>query len=414
MKDLQHILQNYGVSGEVVSISKGPLLEMTEVKLAPGSKIKNLLTLKDDIQRELGVSSLSIAQHPNNTSVWFEYPCSDFEVIDFNKVLVSEEFQIAKDNHTLPICLGVDIYGNPCVKDLSKMPHLLVGGTTGSGKSVGLNTFILSLIVSKTPEEVKFVLIDPKKIEFSIYNNQEYLYCPVLTETSDAVLTLSHLAKLMDERYELFSKTLSKNLKEYNQTSKTPLPYIVCIIDEFADLMSLDKSIQKDVMRLAQKARAAGIHLIIATQRPSVDVITGVLKANFPTRLSYKVASSADSRTILDDIGAQDLVGRGDAYFRQSNGELLRIHGAFIEDNDIKSILSPYSCKILPLKLKQDKDDTQKSSSSTKSSPSFLTRFAIFWSKLRQKDRDLIIKGIKYIFTFVVNQMSKSSSKKRR
>ncbi len=414
MKDLKLILQNYEIQGDIVSVSRGPLLEMIEVNLAPGTKIKHILSLKEDIQRELGVSSLNISTHPNRSSVYFEYPGSDFKIVDFKQILVSEEFYEAKNNYELPICIGKDIYGNSVIKDLTKMPHLLVGGTTGSGKSVGLNTFILSLISAKTSKEIKFVLIDPKKIEFSIYDNQEYLYSPVITETKEALLTISHLAKLMDERYELFSKSLSKNLKTYNQTAKTPLPYIVCIIDEFADLVSLDKTIQKDVMRLAQKARAAGIHLIIATQRPSVDVVTGVLKANIPTRLSYKVASSADSRTILDDVGAEDLIGRGDSYFRQSNGELLRVHGAYIEDEDIKAILSPYACKISPLKLEKKEDIASKNTTSTKDTPSLLTRFALFWSKLRQKDKDLIIKGIKYIFTFVVNQISKASSKKRR
>ncbi|MBR5154225.1 MAG: DNA translocase FtsK [Alphaproteobacteria bacterium] len=418
MTDLQSILSNYGIKGEEVSITRGPLLEIKEFKLAPGSKIKNLLSLKDDIKRELKVSSLDILQHSSNSSVCFEYPLSSFQTVDFSQILNSQDFVNAKDCYSLPICIGVDVYGRPLIKDLVKMPHLLVGGTTGSGKSVGLNTFIMSLISSKTPQELKLVLIDPKKIEFAIYNNQEYLYCPVITEVSEALSILSHLAEEMDKRYDLFGKNLSKNIIEYNQKTAKNMPYIVCVIDEFADLMAQNKKVEDDVKRLAQKARAAGIHLIVATQRPSVDVITGVLKANFSTRISYKVASSADSRTILDGTGAEDLVGRGDLYFRASNGELIRAHGAYIEDDKIISILKPYACAVKPLKLKEETSSyyAQKQETSPKEKTSLFTRFVNFWFKLHQKDRDLIIKGIKYIFTIVVKNIDKTNKKssKRR
>ncbi len=417
MKDLAEILNNYGIKGQTQSTTKGPLLEIKEFLPAPGTKLKQITSSLADIQRELGVSSLNVEPHPVNSSLLFEYTSDTMEIIDFTKFLNSKGFEEAKNKYALPLCIGADIYGSPLFADLAKMPHLLVGGTTGSGKSVGLNTFILSLISAKTPSEVQFVLIDPKKIEFSIYNNQKYLYCPVITEANEAISVLSYLAQTMDERYELFSQNLSKNLKEYNSTAKNKLPYIVCLIDEFADLMALDKDVEQDVMRLAQKARAAGINLILATQRPSVDVVTGVLKANFPTRLAYKVASSADSRTILDAQGAENLIGRGDSYFLASNGELSRVHGAFIEDDKIKEILAPYKCTIKPLKLEQKgaslSKNNQEDTSLKKDKPSLLTRFVNFWSKLRQKDRDLIIKGIKYIFTFIVSYIKKSQKSKK-
>ena len=414
MKDLTEILNNYGIKGQTISTTKGPLLEIKEFLPLPGTKIKHITSSLDDIKRELGVSSLNVEPHPENSSLLFEYTSNDLEIIDFSQFLNTKEFETAKEKYALPICLGADIYGCPLFADLTKMPHLLVGGTTGSGKSVGLNTFILSLISAKTSKDVKFVLIDPKKIEFSIYNNQKYLYCPVVTETNEALQILTHLTKVMDERYELFSQNLSKNLKDYNQKSKTPLPYIVCIIDEFADLIAMDKNVEQDVIRLAQKARAAGIHLILATQRPSVDVVTGVLKANFPTRLAYKVASSADSRTILDTQGAENLIGRGDSYFLSSNGELKRVHGAYIEDDNIKAMLAPHKCTVKSLKLEKDNTPKNKETSSPKDNPSFITRFAIFWSRLRQKDRDLIIKGIKYIFTLIFNYIKQNQKKQNK
>ena len=414
MRDLLEVLHNYNILGEVLSTTYGPLLEIIEFKPAPGTKLKTITTIKEDIRRELGVSSLHIEPSTDSNSLLFEYPKDTFDTIDFNEVLLSNKAKLAKEKYALPICVGATIKGEPLFQDLAKIPHLVVGGTTGSGKSVGLNTFILSLIASKKPSELKLVLIDPKKIEFTIYNDQKYLYCPVITETNEAVDILAHLAEQMDKRYEIFSENLCKNLKDYNEQASKPLPYIVCVIDEFADLMASDPKVEKDVMRLAQKARAAGIHLILATQRPSVDVVTGVLKANFPTRLAYKVASNADSRTILDEPGAENLIGRGDCLFLSSSGELLRLHGAYIDDNNIKEMLIPYKCQIKPLKLEK-KDETSQTSSpkAEVKKEGILTRFAKFWSKLKQKDKELIIKGIKYIFTFIVSFVQNSSKKRK-
>lgn len=399
MRDLTEVLQNYDINGSVKTTTDGPLLKIIAFEPKAGTKLKNVLTVEEDIRRELGVSSLRIEPSQNDNTLLFEVPAEEFETVDFIPLLNSEEFNLARKKQILPLILGKDIAGVPVIADLAKMPHLLIGGTTGSGKSVGLNTFILSLIAAKSPQEVKFVLIDPKKIEFSIYNNQKYLLSPVITETPDAVALLNHLTREMDHRYELMAEKMVKNLAEYNAAGQGNLPHLVCVIDEFADLMALDKNVEKDVIRLAQKARAAGIHLILATQRPSVDVVTGILKANFPTRLAYKVASSADSRTILDTTGAQNLIGRGDSLFLSANGTLTRLHGAYVQDTDISTLLKPFRADIKPLKLTPEKNNL--STPRDKPQKPLYKRLFDFWHNLRQKDRKLIIQFSKYAFTFL-------------
>lgn len=412
MSDLIEVLKNYNINGEIIGQKRGALLEIIEFQPNAGTKLKNITQSLEDIRRELGVSSLRVEASTTGNSILFEIPAKNFETVDFSKMLTSIEFTKAKEKYTLPIILGEDITGTPVIADLAKMPHLLIGGTTGSGKSVGLNSFILSLISAKKSSEVKFVLIDPKKIEFSIYNNKEYLYCPVVTESQEAVAVLSFLAEEMDRRYELFAENLNKNLAEYNANNEKKLPYIVCVIDEFADLMATDKKVEKDVMRLAQKARAAGIHLILATQRPSVDVVTGVLKANFPTRLAYKVASSADSRTILDTTGAENLIGRGDSLFLASDGELIRLHGAYIVDSAILEMLRPYERAVKPLSIKSQPDDIK--NKITRAEEPWYKKIFHFWSNLRQKDRDMIIRTIKYVITFFVGRASNSNKRKKK
>lgn len=408
MRDLLEVLKNYNINGTILAQTRGSLLEIIEFEPAAGTKLKNIAAATDDIRRELGVSSLRIEPAQTGNAVLFQIPAENFEVVDFKKLLQTQEFATAKAKQALPLIMGADIKGTPVIADLAKMPHLLIGGTTGSGKSVGLNSFILSLIAAKTPQEVKFVLIDPKRIEFSVYNNQKYLYAPVVTETAEAVAVLAYLAEEMDRRYDLFAENMSKNLADYNRTADEELPYIVCVIDEFADLMATDKNVEKDVMRLAQKARAAGIHLILATQRPSVDVVTGVLKANFPTRLAYKVASTADSRTVLDAAGAEDLIGRGDSLFMAADGSLMRLHGAYMPDSEIAAMLAPYRGTVKPLKL------TYGAGSSValagKPQEPLHKRAFKFWSGLRQKDKDLIIRGIKYLIAFIAGRMSKGKT----
>ncbi len=411
MRNLTEVLKNYGINGEIVGQTRGALLEIIEFQPAAGTKLKNITAVIDDVRREMGVSSLRVEPATESNALLFELPAESFETVDFNMLLQGEEFAAAKEKYKLPLIMGVDIKGTPVIADLAKMPHLLIGGTTGSGKSVGLNTFILSLIAAKKPDEVKFVLIDPKKIEFSVYNNQKYLYTPVVTETAEAIAVLAYLAEEMDRRYEQFSETMSKNLAEYNEKGEEKLPYIVCVIDEFADLMALDKNVEKNVMRLAQKARAAGIHLVLATQRPSVDVVTGVLKANFPTRLAYKVASIADSRTILDTAGAEDLIGRGDSLFLASDGNLTRLHGAFMPDSEIAAMLQPYRAAVKPLKLTYT--EGQSVALADKPKESFLKRAFRFWTGLRQKDKDMIIKVAKYAAAYLAGYFSKRGKPKK-
>ncbi len=411
MRNLTEVLKNYGINGEVVGQTRGPLLEIIEFQPTAGTKLKNITAVVDDIRREMGVSSLQIEPAAESNALLFELPAANFATVDFKSLLQSSDFTKAREKYTLPLLMGVDIKGNPVMADLAKMPHLLIGGTTGSGKSVGLNSFILSLIAAKTPQEVKFVLIDPKRVEFSVYNNQAYLYAPVITETEEAVAMLAYLADEMDNRYNIFAENMSKNLAEYNMRSDEKLPHIICVIDEFADLMAMDKNVEKDVMRLAQKARAAGIHLVLATQRPSVDVVTGVLKANFPTRLAYKTASSADSRTILDATGAEDLIGRGDSLFLAADGTLRRLHGAYISDEDIANMLKPYAQVIKPLKLKLPEKTVAKD---VKPSESLYRRIFRFWSNLRQKDRDMIIRYGKYAIAYLAGWISKQKSDKKK
>lgn len=352
MTELEEVLSHYGITGKEKGSNKGPLI--TQIVFTPdaGTKIKNISAHLDDIARELKLKSLRVEPVEDSADLGFEIPNEKFDTVDFKAILESDEFKNAKG--ALPICLGADIIGKPLFADLAKMPHLLVAGTTGSGKSVGLNTFVLSLIARKKPNELKLVMIDPKRIEFSTYNDQKYMLYPVITENNLAIFALKNLVDEMEKRYELLQENMVKNIGEYNQKADEIMPYIVCVIDEFADLMSADKEVGGYVQRLAQKARAAGIHLIMATQRPSVDVVTGVLKANFPSRLAYKTASGTDSRTILDTVGAENLIGRGDALFLAGDGALKRIHGAYITDEGIDEMLKPYRCKIKPLELPKD------------------------------------------------------------
>lgn len=343
MTDLAQVLAHYGIEGKIIGTNKGPLITQIKFKPATGTKIKTIENVLKDISREAGLQNLRLSTFCEDNCIGFEVANDEMKTIWLKDILSSDNFRTAKGN--LPLSLGVEIDGTPLFADLTKMPHLLVAGATGSGKSVGLNAFIISLMKAKRPHELKFVLIDPKRIEFSVYNNQEYMYMPVITDNQKATFALEHLTQEMNNRYSLFEKSKTKNIEEYNQKDGH-LPYIVVIVDEFSDLVLSDKDVEIHIQILAQKARAAGIHMIIATQRPSVDVVTGSIKANFPSRLAFKTASGVDSKTILDLSGAQDLIGRGDALFLAANGELIRIHGAYITTEEIESILKPYSKKI--------------------------------------------------------------------
>lgn len=411
---LNQILANFGIiGGSVGQISDGPLVTDVEYKLPEGTPFSRIQKFERDIGRELGITGVRISEIPNSVYIQIEVPQAEPQSVAFGPILYSAEF--LKANYALPICLGVDMRGNPIMKDLSKMPHLLVAGTTGSGKSVGLNSFIVSLIHKKTPQELQFVLIDPKRIEFSVYNNQKYMLRPVITDMNLASICLSQLVGEMNNRYTLFEQQTVRNIAEYNAKANVKLPYIVCVIDEFADLIMFDKSVEQQVQMLAQKSRAAGIHLIIATQRPSVDVITGSLKANLPTRLSYKVASPADSMTILNTTGAETLIGRGDSLFLEENGTLTRILGAFISDSDIENALAPYRCQMpkqtTAYELEQAKyaeqKEEQKKSAASKKSGGFFVWICDIWNRLGVRNQTKIIKAI---FSLLVGIMGIKST----
>ncbi len=362
MHQLEEILSHYGVEGTVEGEGKGPLIKQIRFKPKPGTKIKNITSSVEDIAREMGVKTLRISNVCEGGCIGFEIANDTFQTVPLQDVLESEQAKTAKG--ALPISLGVKIDGTPVFADLAKMPHLLVAGATGSGKSVGLNAFIISLIKRKKPNELKFVMIDPKRIEFSVYNDQKYMLMPVITDNSDASEALQFLVDEMNKRYEKLEKSLTKNIEEYNE-KEGGMPYIVAIVDEFSDLVLSDKTVEKKIQILAQKARAAGIHLVLATQRPSVDVVTGSIKANFPSRMAFKTASGVDSKTILDTTGAEDLVGRGDALFLAGNGELSRIHGAYISTEGIEEILKPYRAKVAPVLTKKALETEEKNAVAT-------------------------------------------------
>lgn len=378
MSDLEEILLHYSVEGKVEGEIVGPLIKQIKFKPKAGTKIKNITSSLEDIAREMGVKNLRVSNVCDDGCIGFEIANDVFQTTPLENVLSSKEAETAKG--ALPISLGVKIDGTPVFADLAKMPHLLVAGATGSGKSVGLNAFILSLIKKHKPSELKFVMIDPKRIEFSVYNNQKYMLMPVITDNEDASEALGYLADEMNKRYKLLEESLTKNIAEYNE-KVGGMPYVVAIIDEFSDLVLSDKTVEKKIQILAQKARAAGIHLVLATQRPSVDVVTGSIKANFPSRMAFKTASGVDSKTILDTTGAEDLVGRGDALFLAASGELIRVHGAYISTEEIDEILKPYRAEIKPVLKKTSpapQQDTPTKENKTQKKKEF---FLISWIK---------------------------------
>jgi len=413
MHQLEEILAHYGVEGKVEGEGVGPLIRQIRFKPKPGTKIKNITSSIEDIAREMGVKNLRISNVCEGGCIGFEIANDVFQTVPFEDVLQSEQAKSAKGE--LPISMGVKIDGTPVFADLAKMPHLLVAGATGSGKSVGLNTFIISLIKRKKPNELKFVMIDPKRIEFSVYNDQKYMYMPVITDNEDASEALQLLVDEMNKRYKLFEGSLTKNIEEYNQKEGN-MQYIVTVVDEFSDLVLSDKTVEKKIQILAQKARAAGIHLILATQRPSVDVVTGSIKANFPSRMAFKTASGVDSKTILDTTGAEDLVGRGDALFLASNGELSRIHGAYISTKEIDEILKPYRCKIAPVLKKKDKSEQiviEKSSGKKprKEKPFFLISWIKgIWGWLSKTEKK---KFLKMIWLMLIGAFVSSKTKEK-
>ena len=334
---LEKILMDFGVNGNIKKVSHGPVVTLNEFEPAAGVKVSKIINLSDDIARNTSSESARIATIPGSNTVGIELPNTLRENVYLSEILSNPDFK--KKDIKLPIALGKNISGKPVVGDLASMPHLLIAGTTGSGKSVCINTIILSLLYRHTPDKCKFILIDPKMLELSTYEGIPHLLCPVITEAKKAASVLGWVVKEMESRYRLMTKEGVRNIDGYNAKHKLPMPYIVVVVDEMSDLMLVaGKEIENYIQKLSQMARAAGIHIIMATQRPSVDVITGTIKANFPTRISFQVTSKIDSRTILGEQGAEQLLGKGDMLYMSSANRIVRIHAPFVSDNEIEKI----------------------------------------------------------------------------
>ena len=369
---LETVLDDYGVKGEIVSVRPGPVVTMYELEPAPGLKASRVIGLADDIARSMEALSARVSTVPGRSVIGIELPNIDREMVSFREILSSREYGDGK--HKLPLALGKNIGGDPVVANLAKMPHLLIAGTTGSGKSVAINTMILSLLYKLSPDQCRLIMIDPKMLELSVYDGIPHLLSPVVTDPKKAVVALKWVVGEMEDRYRKMSKMGVRNIDGYNsrvedalgkgemfertvqtgfddetgepvfeteQIQPVKMPYIVVIVDEMADLMMVaGKEIEACIQRLAQMARASGIHLIMATQRPSVDVITGTIKANFPTRISFQVTSKIDSRTILGEMGAEQLLGMGDMLYMGNGSKIMRCHGPFVSDEEVEEVVN--------------------------------------------------------------------------
>ncbi|MDC1254063.1 DNA translocase FtsK [Pelagibacteraceae bacterium] len=334
---LEKILLDFGVSGDIKKVSHGPVVTLNEFEPAAGVKVSKIINLSDDIARNTSSESARIATIPGRSTIGIELPNSSRENVYLSEILSNSDFN--KKDTRLPIALGKNISGVPIVGDLASMPHLLIAGTTGSGKSVCINTIILSLLYRHTPDKCKFILIDPKMLELSTYEGIPHLLCPVITEAKKAASVLGWVVKEMENRYRLMTKEGVRNIDGYNAKHILAMPYIVVVVDEMSDLMLVaGKEIENYIQKLSQMARAAGIHIIMATQRPSVDVITGTIKANFPTRISFQVTSKIDSRTILGEQGAEQLLGKGDMLYMSSANKIVRIHAPFVSETEIEKV----------------------------------------------------------------------------
>ena len=335
---LEKVFADFNIEIKVINIKLGPVITLYEILPAAGIKISTIINLADDISRSMGVGAVRIAQIYGTQFLGVEVPNDVRETVTIKELLSDNNFK--NTSHKIPICIGKDISGKIEVIDLSKTPHLLVAGTTGSGKSVFINTLLTSLLYKFSPDELRLILIDPKMLELSVYNDIAHLLTPVVTEPKKAIIALKWVCKEMERRYSLMNEENTRSLEGFNQKSDEKLPYIVVFIDEMADLMmTAGKEVEHYVQRLAQMARACGIHLVMATQRPSVDIITGSIKANFPSRISFQVASKYDSRTVLGEIGAEQLLGNGDMLMSKNGGNLIRYQSAFISDNEVNKLI---------------------------------------------------------------------------
>jgi len=391
-RELEGVLQDFGVKGEITNVRPGPVVTLYELEPAPGTKSSRVIGLADDIARSMSAVSARVAVVPGRNAIGIELPNDRREVVLLRELLETSDFE--DTDARLALALGKNIGGEPIIVDLSRMPHLLIAGTTGSGKSVGINTMILSLLYRLSPDQCKFIMIDPKMLELSAYDGIPHLLAPVVTDPKKAVVALKWTVREMEERYKRMSKLGVRDIKGYNarilhaeakgeiltRTVQTGfdratgraiyeqeemdygvMPYIVVIVDEMADLMMVaGKEIEAAVQRLAQMARAAGIHLITATQRPSVDVITGTIKANFPTRVSFQVTSKIDSRTILGEQGAEQLLGQGDMLYMAGGGRIMRVHGPFVADDEVEKVVRHLKKQGVPAYLEavtEEEDD---------------------------------------------------------
>ena len=341
---LEKKLLDYRVEGKVLSIQPGPVVTQFELEPSAGTKVNRIIALQDDLARSMAAISVRVAGNiPGKSVIGIEIPNETREDVLLYKVLSSKEF--ANKHHILPMALGVDIAGHPVVADLARMPHLLIAGTTGSGKSVAVNAMICSMLMTHTPQTLRLILVDPKMLELSVYDDIPHLLVPVVTNPHKAAKALAWAVYEMERRYQLMSDAKVRNIDGYNKAAEREegaerLPYIVIVIDELADLMMVaGKEVEQAICRIAQKARAAGLHLVLATQRPSVDVITGLIKANLPSRLSFQVSSKIDSRTILDQMGAEQLLGMGDSLFLSGGRDLRRVHGAYVSDGEVLELV---------------------------------------------------------------------------
>ena len=334
---LEKILLDFNVKGKIKGINHGPVVTLNEFEPSPGIKVSKIINLAEDIARNTSSVSTRVSTIPGKNTVGIEIPNEKRDDVYLREIIQDKKF--SNQDIKLPIALGKSISGIPIVGDLSAMPHLLIAGTTGSGKSVCINTIIVSLLYKHTPENCKFILIDPKMLELSSYEGIPHLLSPVITEPKKATSALSWVVKEMENRYRKMTEIGVRNIDGFNSKFKEKMPYIVVIVDEMSDLMLVaGKEIENYIQKLSQMARAAGIHIIMATQRPSVDVITGTIKANFPTRISFQVSSKIDSRTILGEQGAEQLLGKGDMLFMSSANRIIRIHGPYIGENEIEKI----------------------------------------------------------------------------
>ena len=336
-KFIEKILLDFGIEGNITKINDGPVVSLYEFEPAPGVKVSKIINLSDDLARNTSSTSARVSIIPGKNTVGIEIPNESRESVYLREIVSNEKFH--KKEIKLPISLGKSISGMPIVGDLTAMPHLLIAGTTGSGKSVCINTIIVSLLYKLTPDLCKFILIDPKMLELSAYEGIPHLLTPVITDSKKAASALGWTVREMNNRYKLMSKEGVRNIDGYNAKYKLKMPYIVVVVDEMSDLMLVaGKEIENYIQKLSQMARAAGIHIIMATQRPSVDVITGTIKANFPTRISFRVSSKIDSRTILGEQGSEQLLGNGDMLFMSSANKVIRIHGPYVSEQEIEKI----------------------------------------------------------------------------